>query len=59
MTIPDLPNKRNNMYYYVSPVRDGNLDHTILLPIEKANEILELNGEEPIPPRTRLQDKIL
>ncbi|HJJ98054.1 MAG TPA: hypothetical protein O0X46_05365 [Methanocorpusculum sp.] len=50
VTIPDLPDKRNKLYYYVSPVCDGDLDHTILLPIEKANELLELIGEDPIPP---------
>ena len=48
--VPDLPDKRNKLYYYVSPVCDGDLDHTILLPIEKANELLELIGEDPIPP---------
>ena len=50
VTIPDWPDKRNKLYYYVSPVRDGDLDHTILLPVEKANELLELIGEDPIPP---------
>ena len=49
VTIPDQPDKRNKLYYYVSPVRDGDLDHTILLPIETANELLKLIGEDPIP----------
>ncbi|MCZ9313516.1 MAG: hypothetical protein O0V67_09055 [Methanocorpusculum sp.] len=52
VTIPDLPDERNKLYYYVSPRREGDLDHTIPLPIEKANEILELVGEEPVPPWT-------
>ena len=58
VTIPDQPDKKNKLYYYVSPVRDGDLDHTILLgdldhtillPIETANELLKLIGEDPIP----------
>ncbi|MDE2522895.1 MAG: hypothetical protein O0X93_07040 [Methanocorpusculum sp.] len=52
VTIPDLPDERNQLYYYVSPVRDGEMDHTILLPVEKANEILKLIGEDPVPPWT-------
>lgn len=59
VTIPDMPNKRNHLYYYVSPIRDGDLDHTILLPIEKANEILELIGEDLIPPWIQFWDKFL
>ena len=59
VTIPDLPDKRNKLYYYVSPVRDGDLDHTILLPIETANEILELIGEDPIPPRIQFKNPLL
>ncbi|MDV0443475.1 hypothetical protein [Methanorbis rubei] len=59
VTIPDMPNKRNQLYYYVSPIRDGDLDHTIILPVEKANEILVLIGEDPIPPWIQIKDKLL
>lgn len=58
VTIPDMPDKRNQLYYYVSPVRDGDMDHTILLPIETANELLELIGEEHVPSWIQFLDKI-
>ncbi|MDU9376971.1 hypothetical protein McpSp1_16150 [Methanocorpusculaceae archaeon Sp1] len=58
VTIPDIPSERNHLYYYVSPILDGELDHTIILPIEKANEILALIGEDPIPSWTSSQHKL-
>lgn len=44
-TLPDDP----SLSRLGIPVRDGDLDHTILLPIETANELLKLIGEDPIP----------